>query len=388
MSANAFFWVVPGLFLLFAMAFALVGWHPLGTKGARWAALGYVFGGVGSVVDTQRQYLPGWEVLASPAHWVCVYCMLQSVLTRRNIAMQPWLLAIWIAVAVPLHVYFFYVAPSQFARIIALNSLIPLLIAIALPALIRGHRTAIDNTIATLFTLVMLTYPVRLALYILRRQYVEAGYNWQSSEYVIIFYLAVSALVILVALTIMLATGTDLLAAQMRANRIDPLTGIGNRRALEGWIDLERTTDQKIGAVLMVDLDRFKHVNDSHGHAGGDDLLKGVSRALAAVIEPFGHIARVGGEEFAVLISHHHAEAATSLALAARSAVASVRLADPFSEIRTTASVGLAVRELGESIPEMLKRADLAVYEAKSAGRNVAIRAVGQGREIAFSKAA
>lgn len=162
--------------------------------------------------------------------------------------------------------------------------------------------------------------------------------------------------------------------AQVLASR-DPLTGFLNRRALseDGAALLSRTIKrQKTLAVLMLDLDHFKNVNDVHGHAIGDALLKTVATEVMALIPPSAISARLGGDEFACAFAYD----AENPEIVERIAQAIVgRLGQPFDAAGTfvhiSASVGIA-HTAGDcgSMDALMRRADIAMYAAKHQGRN------------------
>src|SRR5438067_1892355 len=122
-------------------------------------------------------------------------------------------------------------------------------------------------------------------------------------------------------------------------------------------------------AVLFVDLDKFKDVNDSLGHPAGDQLLTSVADRLRAVVRPGDTVARLGGDEFAVLAEDVVSEA-DAAGLASRVLDA---LAAPFAlrskEMAVGASIGVALSSPGDTVDELLRNADVAMYNAKNAGR-------------------
>jgi diguanylate cyclase (GGDEF)-like protein/PAS domain S-box-containing protein len=152
----------------------------------------------------------------------------------------------------------------------------------------------------------------------------------------------------------------------------DPLTGLPNRSLLTDRLDqaVRESHAGEVSALLFLDLDRFKRVNDSLGHSAGDLLLKEVARRLATTIGPRDTAARLGGDEFAVLIRgmQHEPEL---LALAGRVQRA---IEEPVllkgAEVTTSASAGIALLDGDHSSPEeVLRDADLALYSAKAQGR-------------------
>jgi diguanylate cyclase (GGDEF)-like protein len=149
----------------------------------------------------------------------------------------------------------------------------------------------------------------------------------------------------------------------------DPLTGLPNRLLLQQRLEHAAQRAQRShtnAAVLFVDLDRFKQVNDTHGHHVGDGLLRAIAQRLAAVVRPGDTLARVSGDEF-VFLCEDLQSAADVEALAARVDGAFV---EPFSvgsvQLEVTASVGMAFAGPGEDISDRLVvQADIAMYQAK-----------------------
>ena len=155
----------------------------------------------------------------------------------------------------------------------------------------------------------------------------------------------------------------------------DPLTGLVNRRGFEIALAdcLANHVDHRPAALLMIDLDRFKQVNDVHGHALGDLLIKGVAEVISSVAGASCVVGRIGGDEFVVLVLDTTVERAADLAQQLVDAVGSM----PGGEVTLTdgrvgASIGVAMVPIGGSDgSSLLDRADRALYQAKRAGRGV-----------------
>ena len=148
----------------------------------------------------------------------------------------------------------------------------------------------------------------------------------------------------------------------------DELTGLLTRRALNeramAWHAdvLER---ERLPAVLLLDIDHFKQVNDEHGHSEGDRVLVAVADALREHHAARGRVARVGGEEFVVLFPGQRADAAMRECETLRQAVADLSIGLP-----VTLSFGVAEGRPGEMVEDVFARADVALYAAKRGGRN------------------
>ncbi len=167
-----------------------------------------------------------------------------------------------------------------------------------------------------------------------------------------------------------------LLASTQQLSLRDPLTGLGNRRHLEEQADRVWRQARRDGArvvAMVLDLDHFKQLNDAHGHAAGDAVLCTVADALAATVRPTDVLARLGGEELAVLGMVGDPVEANRLAERLRRAVAAART-DAGHVV--TASIGIALvrpaegEEPRDGLWRLLDGADAAMYEAKQAGRD------------------
>jgi two-component system cell cycle response regulator len=148
----------------------------------------------------------------------------------------------------------------------------------------------------------------------------------------------------------------------------DPLTRLYNRRFLFsqlGALVSGARRHQRPMAVALVDLDRFKAVNDDHGHETGDEVLVAAADALQRALRAEDVLGRLGGEEFLALLPDTDAEAAARTGERLRAAVA-----DAGGPVPVTASVGWAVLEDGEAPDALVRRADTALYDAKAAGRD------------------
>lgn len=148
----------------------------------------------------------------------------------------------------------------------------------------------------------------------------------------------------------------------------DDLTGLLNRRGIiavgEKAIELAERRHSDL-AFLMIDLDRFKQVNDRFGHAGGDALLLTMAEQIRKSLRREDSVGRFGGEEFLAVLPGADLESAQAVAERVRTFVE-----DAGGDSRVTASIGVAVHLPGEGLYDQIRRADLAMYRAKESGRN------------------
>lgn len=161
---------------------------------------------------------------------------------------------------------------------------------------------------------------------------------------------------------------------------VDPLTGLGNRAALDTHASIEVSRSQRYGdplSVVMVDLDHFKDVNDSHGHMAGDVVLGATALALGGGLRSADRAFRIGGEEYLLLLPNTHVDVALAIAERLRAQLEQLPIPIAASVLRVTASFGVAELGVEETWPSLLERTDRALYAAKAAGRNSVQRALG-----------
>ena len=183
---------------------------------------------------------------------------------------------------------------------------------------------------------------------------------------------------------------------RLRAERLaqlDPLTGLNNRRAFYDLTSSHWSNALRHGhdlSVILLDLDRFKQLNDVHGHAHGDAVLKAVGRVLKDGVRQGDVLARWGGEEFIVLLPETTGREAAALAERLRLAVAALRVPREGGETTVTASFGVAqLEDRGGTLDALIANADANLYRAKDEGRNrVACCLPKQPRAVADAGAA
>ncbi len=158
------------------------------------------------------------------------------------------------------------------------------------------------------------------------------------------------------------------------ASRRDPLTGLPNRRAFDEDLAREVARAARTGeplAVVMLDLDRFKAVNDGYGHAAGDAVLRALAARAQGAVRAGDVVARLGGEELGLLLPGADLARAAEVAERLRAALAALPVDAAGHALAVTASLGCAVLAPGEPPEALVARADARLYDAKRDGRNV-----------------
>jgi two-component system cell cycle response regulator len=245
-----------------------------------------------------------------------------------------------------------------------LTSYVALGVAALHPSMRQVAEPVEGRSGATLYRVVLLAIATLIAPAVLIVQNLR---NAASSDLVVV---TASAVLFLLVLTRM----AGLISAQRRIAMIDGLTGVYTRRFLSEALRAESERAARHGgmfAMLLVDVDHFKHVNDTYGHPAGDEVLRVVARRLRDACRSTDVVARFGGEEFAVLVTGEVPDDLPAVAERVRERIAGGPvLVDGRTAIAVTVSVGAATLPGSASTEELLIAADAALYAAKRGGRN------------------
>ena len=196
---------------------------------------------------------------------------------------------------------------------------------------------------------------------------------WAVAEWIdpsVALRLAASLALTLLMIQVILNVLVDLQGQLLQQSRTDALTGVFNRRHLDEVLSLaavQATRHRPQRALLVLDVDHFKRINDQRGHGDGDETLRALVRVLRQRLRRGDRLFRMGGEEFVVLLDDTGLEEAMALAEALRQRVEGETL---LPDWRVTVSVGVSEQRPGESAEAWLERADRALYRAKNSGRN------------------
>jgi diguanylate cyclase len=160
--------------------------------------------------------------------------------------------------------------------------------------------------------------------------------------------------------------------------RLDPLTGVANRKSFDERFaqELARRTQGGGSSVIQIwDVDNFKHINDSYGHRAGDRVLQSVASCFDAALRTSDMVARIGGEEFGLLLGGIDIPEAMKFANQLRTKVEGLRFHFRGAPVRITASCGMTDLQVADTAGSAFDRADAALYKAKEGGRNLCVAA-------------
>lgn len=305
-------------------------------------------------------------VISSVASAANIWLLLIFACLRAGVPVK----AHWFIPAVVLHgAVYSYVSYAELQRL-SLHFMTFIALVVALPSAWlfcckKAQRTVSDR----FYALVMLIW---FSVCVLRSWTLELHPEWLQSSYLVsqALWPGIIAAYGIFALTSYLEeTQTQLKMEAM----LDPLTGQLNRRGLQDVIQaciayLKR--HQKQGAILMIDLDHFKQINDTCGHEIGDQVLIRVAQQLKQTLRQSDILARLGGEEFLVVLPLSDAAMASFTAERLRAAIEQLHWEILLPTKRLTVSIGVSMIGPDYDFAQRLHAADLALYQAKSQGRN------------------
>jgi diguanylate cyclase (GGDEF)-like protein len=270
--------------------------------------------------------------------------------------------------------WFIFVQPDLTWRVLLLNfniGGISLVVAAELRA-VRG-KTPVERVMLALALVSAANFLVRPLLSIALTGSFTGYENLYTSLYWTTALFSHAVLSLMIALCLFTIEALDLTATLRSESLTDPLSGLLNRRGFEARASklLDSCVSSGLPASLVVaDLDRFKSLNDRHGHAAGDKVIVEFAMRLRDAAGSRAVAARIGGEEFAILLPMADPAAARLFAEAVRTVFSGNAIEGLPPDVRVTGSFGISSHSGDESLDDMLRRADEALYHAKKSGRD------------------
>jgi len=362
---------------LLAAAFAMIALQDQKRPAGRWIAFGYVLGMGYFLVEFIIPLLSDARigVVAAFAVFLAAMAAFNAGIARRYEVAIPWqTMGVLFAVSVA-GVWFSQDLPRySFGRMMLYQAPYFLMQAIAVGLVLSGRLNDwLDRLLAGTL--------VASALQFLSKPFLaHALGGWGAdpqayldSNYALVSQTLGTVFAVAVALLMLVILVRDIIAEATTKFETDTLSGLFNRRGFEhhGALALEHSVEQKMPVSMVIaDLDHFKSINDSFGHAAGDRVIESFAGFLRAAASGRHVAGRIGGEEFAIIMPGTNLAAARLFAEGTRSAFAGLPIDGLPQEMRFTASFGVAELIPGERIIDLMRRADSALYEAKNAGRD------------------
>ncbi|MBS7697143.1 MULTISPECIES: GGDEF domain-containing protein [unclassified Chelatococcus] len=301
-----------------------------------------------------------------------VILLFYGIFSRKKIRFGYFLMPGIIATMIALILYFYFVANSVYMRVYIINFGFGILFLVAAYRLRRaGNFGAADRILFWVLVASGIQFFPRtiLALEVFDRGLLPRDFGrsifwlWLNFSLVIV--------IVGIALAVLTAVVLDIIDDLKKDSSTDLMTGLLNRRGFE-----ERAGAMLLGeegspvSMVYCDIDHFKAINDTHGHAAGDRVIQEFADLLATEMRAEDIAGRIGGEEFAILLPDADIEGARAFAERVRRNLEARRFETLAGRPRVTASFGIATRRAGEYLHELTRRADKMLYEAKGGGRN------------------
>lgn len=361
---------------LFAVAFAVVAATNPATRGARWLSVAYGLG----VVDVLLEFLLPW--LADPTEVVIgIFLVYLAALTcglvgvalhyrmglPRTAIVGIWLVALGI---IPILLYLPY---GTGARSVLYQLPYAGMQALMVALLIRARsQLKLDRLLIFVSGLATLFYVVKplVALFV---GAARTPQDYLSSQYAAISQTMGSVVLIALALVLLLIMMRDMTVELVTRSETDPLSGALNRRGFQARAEPMLAEARQSGipiTLVIIDIDRFKAINDAFGHAIGDLIISDLASMLLTWVEEGELVARLGGDEFALLLAGRSLKEACELAEGIRKTVSTQLPARLGQSKAVTACLGVAELQAPGQLSDLMRRSDLALYRAKAQGRN------------------
>jgi diguanylate cyclase (GGDEF)-like protein len=377
MSAAAFVLAI-NLFIaaIFATSFGVVAAYRRSAVGARWLAFGYSAGIIDVLLEfilpfQQDPRLVSFGIFVS--FLVALTCCVIGLAIHFKVT-PPWatLGAAFIASMV-LNFATLDMPRDDLTRNFLYQAPYALIQAFAVIILLRtGSRRALDIALTVLLTISSLQFLAKPFLAVALGSG-EGPQDYLGSTYAAISQSLAAMLLIANGLLMLLVIVRDVMAEMTIVSETDALSGLLNRRGFEDQAEKALGLSARAGrpaAIVVADLDQFKHINDSYGHATGDQVIVAFARILEKCTVDEAVLARLGGEEFVAFLPGLDLLSGKLQAETIRSAFSSLSAETTGLPYSPTASLGVAQLLPGERLSDLLRRADAALYQAKTDGRN------------------
>ncbi len=369
---------------VFTIVFAALYAYDRDQKAPAWISLAYFVGLTSFLFDLGRSVFDPVisDILAKLAFWLLSGLWTLSVFEYYQIKPPRKLLMIIFCVGFAFLLWFGLHQPDIIRRSIFSSITAGMLLACALPIQWRKRKNMLETAWSWAFSGLCATYFLRpIIIYgLLGERYTATSYV--GSSYAAVLHSSSALWGLACGIIMLLVMGNKLIEKHLLASIKDPLTGLLNRRGLDTYVNKNLGGKKNSDRSLMIlDLDHFKRVNDKFGHDAGDQVLIRSAALLQTLTQGLGTIARIGGEEFVILLNKMGAKDSRLVADHLRLSIGMITHPELPENSKVTASIGMAAMFSEESFAMALRRADQALYQAKSEGRNRVIEAIPDRRK-------
>ncbi|AZO65429.1 MULTISPECIES: GGDEF domain-containing protein [unclassified Mesorhizobium] len=363
---------------LLAAAFMTIAFYDVGRVSARWLALGYLLGVGYYIVEFSIPVFDNARpaVVTAFAVFLGATIVFNAGLAHKYGVATPWHPMLVFLVAATVAVYFVQDLPRQsLARMMAyqLPYAAMQFVGLGIVGSSRQKRDRLDRVLMAVLAASALQFVSKPFIAhalggwgVNPQAYMRSDYALVSQSLGTVFAMAIALLVLIILVR-------DVLAEATSKSETDTLSRLFNRGGFERHAELAMRDAVRKGvpvALVIADLDHFKSVNDSFGHASGDRVIGTFAGFLRDAAADHHVAGRIGGEEFAIILPGTNLAAARLLAEGTRSAFGALPIDCLPADHRCTASFGVAELQPGEGFADLMRRADEALYQAKRGGRD------------------
>ncbi|AZO57495.1 MULTISPECIES: diguanylate cyclase [unclassified Mesorhizobium] len=379
---------------LLAASFMAVSFHDVGRAPARWLASGYVLGMAYFAIEFS---IPAFSdarlpVVAAFAVFLGATIAFNGGLARKYGMAPPWTPMLFFLAAATIAVYFVQDLPRQsLTRMMAyqLPYAAMQFVGLGIVWSSRQSRGRLDLILMAVLAASGLQFASKpFIAHALGgwganpQAYLQSSYALVSQSLGTVFGLALALLILAILVR-------DVLVEVTSKSEMDTLSGLLNRGGFTRQAELAVHDATRLGmpvAMVIADLDHFKTINDSFGHASGDGVIETFAGLLREAAESHHVVGRIGGEEFAVILSGANLATARLFAEGTRHAFGALPISGLPADSRCTSSFGIAELHIGEGFADLMRRADEALYLAKNAGRDCVRVSTGPADGLAVIK--
>ncbi|MGB7336022.1 MAG: GGDEF domain-containing protein [Salaquimonas sp.] len=370
--------VTPIVSIIFAAAFFVIYFYSKKKLSIALFGVSYLLGGAVLILDILRS---GFSEVTSSLMLNSLYLLTLAVLTAA-FALHfekkiPYKMMMLVATAtLSIMLWYLLVDYNITMRTASMNFGSALILLPAIGIVPRKNCSVIYKAIFWALVITFAQFYIRTGLTIYLADQPLSMENYRNSIYLIGFHFSVALAAVGLALTLCIAIGIEEVTNMRRLAETDPLSGLVNRRGFEqeACSQIGLSNQRKVPLSLIVcDIDHFKNINDTYGHDVGDKIIKGFGRIIQSGCRRTDLVARIGGEEFCILLPVATKEMAFMVANSVREVFGKYQFPDLPEDAFCNASFGVSQIEPGENYQQLFKRADDALYQAKQTGRNKCI---------------
>jgi len=378
-DSNIIFYIPPILFSIVALAFFLL-WRLKVTPAWQWAA-GFAQTAAGFVVSTFLTE-PHLAAFASGLIFIgAAYCYGSGLMAHFRVPRLRAPRLIFVALYSITLVYVVYWAESLVAQLFLTDAGFAVLLGWSVCVVARKASRPIDKALIVTTSIVVLDSVIRTLFFTFFTNSSDNFSDFATSLYNLEVTVTTITVCMFFPFTALGASASAAIERHRAAAETDELTGLLNRRGFWDTLGSDFGSEIPQGSVIVFDIDHFKRVNDTYGHAVGDQVIQGLGGELSRRIESGGYVARFGGEEFVAFLPHVPLEEAVAVAEGVRSSFAVRKWNKQGLDRAVTLSCGISSTWIdGLGLDRIIEQADEALYAAKAAGRNQV--AVGSGRGL------